>query len=117
MTTEQLHRARDVAPAPAATPAPSVATQPVEGPGWVVPLAVLIVGSFMSVLDSSIVNVAIPKIQLELGATAESVAWVVTGYSLALGVVVPVSGWLGLRVGRTTLYVACIAGFAAASAL
>jgi len=40
-------------------------------------LGVLIVGSFMSVLDSSIVNVAIPKIQLELGATAQSVAWVV----------------------------------------
>ena len=86
-------------------------------PGWVVPLVVLIVGSFMSVLDSSIVNVAIPKIQLELGATAESVAWVVTGYSLALGVIVPLSGWLGLRIGQTTLYVVCIAGFAATSAL
>jgi EmrB/QacA subfamily drug resistance transporter len=115
---------QSAAPAPAApaapratAPAASGATTPVEGSSWVVPLVVLIVGSFMSVLDSSIVNVAIPKIQLELGATAESVAWVVTGYSLALGVIVPVSGWLGLRIGQTTLYVACIAGFAAASAL
>ncbi len=81
------------------------------------PLIVLVVGSFMSVLDSSIVNVAIPEMQIELGATAESVAWVVTGYSLALGVIVPVSGWLALRFGQTNLYVACIAGFAAASAL
>jgi EmrB/QacA subfamily drug resistance transporter len=103
-----------VAPAPPAVAAPASA----EGrPSWVVPLVVLIVGSFMSVLDSSIVNVAIPKIQLELGATAQSVAWIVTGYSLALGVIVPVSGWLGLRIGQTNLYVACIAGFAAASAL
>ena len=105
---------------PARSPAPPAvaAPAPAEGrPSWVVPLIVLIVGSFMSVLDSSIVNVAIPKIQLELGATAQSVAWIVTGYSLALGVIVPVSGWLGLRIGQTNLYVACIAGFAAASAL
>jgi EmrB/QacA subfamily drug resistance transporter len=107
----------EAAPAPVAplevrTPATSS-----ERPSWMVPLLVLIVGSFMSVLDSSIVNVAIPKIQLELGATAQSVAWIVTGYSLALGVIVPVSGWLGLRIGQTNLYIACIAGFAGASAL
>lgn len=90
---------------------------PAPGNSWALPLAVLIIGSFMSVLDSSIVNVAIPKIQLELGTTAESVAWIVTGYSLALGVVVPLSGWLGLRIGQTTLYILCIAGFAGASAL
>ena len=65
----------------------------------------LIVGSFMSVLDSSIVNVAIPDIQVELSGSPDSVAWVVTGYSLALGVVVPLSGWLGLRIGQTRLYV------------
>ena len=108
------------APDPSAAPAPVPVSVPAstEGrPSWVVPLVVLIVGSFMSVLDSSIVNVAIPKIQLELGATTQSVAWIVTGYSLALGVIVPVSGWLGLRIGQTNLYVACIAGFAAASAL
>ena len=63
--------------------------------GWIVPLAVLIVGSFMSVLDSSIVNVAIPDIQVELSGSADAVAWVVTGYSLALGVVVPLSGGPG----------------------
>jgi EmrB/QacA subfamily drug resistance transporter len=118
--------APDTAAKTAAPQAPQVPTAPREVPAappstersaWLVPLMVLIVGSFMSVLDSSIVNVAIPKIQLELGATAQSVAWVVTGYSLALGVIVPVSGWLGLRIGQTNLYIACIAGFAGASAL
>ena len=102
------------APERAAAPA-APAEQPEQS--WMLPLIVLVVGSFMSVLDSSIVNVAIPEMQIELGATAESVAWVVTGYSLALGVIVPVSGWLALRFGQTNLYVACIAGFAAASAL
>lgn len=99
----------------AAPPRPAPAPAPVPS-SWVLPLCVLVVGSFMSVLDASIVNVAIPTMQTELGATAESIAWVVTGYSLALGVIVPLSGWLGLRMGQTTLYIVSIAGFAVASA-
>jgi EmrB/QacA subfamily drug resistance transporter len=97
-------------PAPA-PPAPS------SGAGWIVPLAVLIVGMFMSVLDSSIVNVAIPDIQNELSGSPDSVAWVVTGYTLALGVVVPLSGWLGMRFGQSRLYIVSVLGFAAGSAL
>jgi EmrB/QacA subfamily drug resistance transporter len=85
--------------------------------GWIIPLAVLIVGMFMSVLDTSIVNVAIPRIQTELGASARDVEWVVTGYTLALGVIVPLSGWLGNRIGLTRLYTLCLLGFAGASAL
>jgi len=96
---------------------PTAAPAPPPERGWIVPLAVLIVGSFMSVLDSSIVNVAIPDIQVELSGSADAVAWVVTGYSLALGVVVPLSGWLGLRIGQTRLYVLAVLGFAAGSAL
>ena len=56
---------------------------------------VLIAEMFMSVLDLSIVNVAIPTIQNEFGAVTSDAQWVVTGYSLAEGVVVPVSAWLG----------------------
>jgi EmrB/QacA subfamily drug resistance transporter len=85
--------------------------------GWAVPLAVLIVGSFMSVLDTSIVNVAIPSIQRELGASTDDIMWVVTGYTLALGVIVPLSGWLGDRFGLTRIYLAALLGFTAASAL
>ena len=72
---------------------PPIPAPPAAAAGWMVPLVVLIVGSFMSVLDSSIVNVAIPDIQVELSGSPDSVAWIVTGYSLALGVVVPLSGW------------------------
>ncbi|MDT7626825.1 MAG: hypothetical protein QOF99_7726 [Pseudonocardiales bacterium] len=85
--------------------------------GWVLPLSVLIVGSFMSVLDTSIVNVAVPKIQIELSAAPDDVEWIVTGYTLALGIVVPLTGWLGMRIGQTRLYIVSMVGFAAASAL
>jgi EmrB/QacA subfamily drug resistance transporter len=84
---------------------------------WLVPLTVLVVGSFMSTLDTSIVNVAVPHIQTELGASADDVEWIVTGYTLALGVVVPLSGWLGQRLGLTTVYNIALAGFAIASGL
>lgn len=85
--------------------------------GWVLPLCVLIVGTFMSVLDTSIVNVAIPKMMTALSASSDDVEWVVTGYTLALGIVVPLTGWLGLRIGQTRLYMLAMLGFAAASGL
>ena len=93
------------------------ATGQQEARGWVLPLCVLVVGTFMSVLDTSIVNVAVPTIQLDLSAAADDVEWIVTGYTLALGVVVPLTGWLGERIGKTTLYILSMVGFAAASAL
>ena len=85
--------------------------------GWGLPLAVLVAGMFMSVLDTSIVNVAIPTIQNEFGATTDDVQWVVTGYTLALGVVVPVSAWLGDRFGLSRVYNLALLAFAAGSAL
>ncbi|MBO0873363.1 MAG: MFS transporter, partial [Pseudonocardia sp.] len=83
--------------------------------GWVLPLIVLITGMFMSVLDTSIVNVAIPRMQSALGASSDDIAWVVTGYTLALGVVVPLSAWLSSRIGVTRLYLAALLGFTVAS--
>ncbi len=85
--------------------------------GWGLPLAVLIAGMFMSVLDISIVNVAIPTIQNEFGATTDDVQWVVTGYTLALGVVVPATAWLGDRFGLSRVYNLALLAFAAGSAL
>jgi MFS family permease len=62
--------------------------------GWGLPLAVLIAGIFMSNLDITIVNVAIPTIQNEFGVTTDDAQWVVTAYALTEGVAVPVSAWL-----------------------
>jgi len=92
-------------------------TRPPAPAGWGLPLVVLIVGMFMSVLDISIVNVAIPTIQKDFGATTDDVQWVATGYSLALGVVVPLTGWLGDRFGLAKVYNVALVGFAAGSAL
>jgi EmrB/QacA subfamily drug resistance transporter len=102
------------APLPSAGPA--VAPQP-PGRVWLIPLAVLVVGSFMSVLDTSIVNVAIPKMQFELNAAPDDVQWIATAYTLALGVVVPLTTWLAQRFGPGRLYAYSLLGFALTSAL
>ena len=88
-----------------------------SAPGWGLPLAVLIAGMFMSILDISIVNVAIPTIQNEYGVTTDEVQWVVTAYTLALGVVVPATAWLGDRFGLSRVYNLALLTFAAGSAL
>ena len=85
--------------------------------GWGLPLAVLVTGMFMSVLDISIVNVAIPTMQRDFGATTDEIQWVATAYSLALGVIVPVSAWCADRFGPTRIYILALMGFAAGSAL
>ncbi len=99
---------------PAARPA-----APAEpgGGGWGLPMVVLVTGMFMSVLDVSIVNVAIPTMQRDFGSTTEQIQWVATAYSLALGVIVPVSAWCGDRFGPTRVYNIALIGFAAGSAL
>ena len=84
---------------------------------WRLPLAVLIVGMFMSILDISIVNVAIPTMQNDFGATPQDIQWISTAYTRCLGVVVPASAWLGDRVGLKRLYVVALVAFSAASAL
>jgi EmrB/QacA subfamily drug resistance transporter len=99
-------------PPPAQSGAPAAATEK-----WGLPLVLLIVGMFMSVLDISIVNVAIPTMQIDLGASTDDIEWVTTAYTLALGVVVPMSGWIGDRLGMTRVYLFCLVAFGITSAL
>jgi EmrB/QacA subfamily drug resistance transporter len=82
---------------------------------WVLPIAVVAVGMFMSLLDVTIVNVAVPAIQKDFGGSLEDVLWIATAYTLTLGVVVPLTSWLGDRFGLTKLYIAAVLGFAAGS--
>ena len=84
---------------------------------WGLPLAVVVVGMFMSVLDTSIVNVAIPSMQKEYGASLTDIEWVATAYTLCLGVIVPTSAWLGERLGLRRVYLISLLGFSAFSAL
>ena len=81
---------------------------------WVVAGTVLI-GTIMAVLDSSVVNVALPDMSGTLGATIEEITWVVTGYILATVLVMPITGMLSSRFGRKNFYVAMVVLFTAAS--
>lgn len=81
------------------------------GGAWGVSLLFLLVGAFMSILDSSIVNVAIPTLENAFSATTSDIQWVITIYLLVLGVAVPASGWLTDRLGPKNLYVASLAVF------
>jgi len=76
-----------------------------------------VIGMFMAVLDTSIVNVAIPRIENELGASPDQGEWVATGYNLALGVVVPTSSWLGERYGLERVQNVALLLFITGSAL
>jgi EmrB/QacA subfamily drug resistance transporter len=97
---------------PARAQAPSERTD-----NWGLPLAVVVVGMFMSVLDTSIVNVAIPTMQKQFNVTADDIEWVSTTYTLCLGVIVPTSAWLGDRIGLRKLYLISLIAFAVFSAL
>jgi EmrB/QacA subfamily drug resistance transporter len=96
------------------TAAPGSAAAQAAGPGRL-GLALILVASFMVVLDFSIVNVALPSIQRELGISAATVQWVVTAYAIALGGLLILGGRAGDLYGRRRLFLAGIGVFTAAS--
>jgi EmrB/QacA subfamily drug resistance transporter len=98
-------------------PAPEPAPPAPGGGGWVLPLAIVSTGSFMAVLDSTIVNVAISRIQGQFGGSTQDVEWISTAYTLVLGIVVPTSAWLGSRFGLQRLYLRAVVIFSIGSAL
>src|SRR3982751_5426015 len=74
-----------------------------------------VLASMMQVIDASIVNVAIPHMMGELGASIDEIAWVSTGYILASVIVMPLTGWLSAYFGRKRYFAASILIFTAAS--
>ena len=76
---------------------------------------VLLVASFMDLLDTTIVNVALPAIQEELGASSEQLVWIVSGYVLSFAVLLILGGRLGDRYGRKTVFNIGVLGFTIAS--
>jgi EmrB/QacA subfamily drug resistance transporter len=79
--------------------------------------AVVVVGSIASILDTTIVNVALEGLSRELHSPIGDIQWVVTGYLLALAAVIPITGWAARRVGVRRLYVLSLIGFTISSAL
>jgi EmrB/QacA subfamily drug resistance transporter len=78
---------------------------------------VVVLGAIMSILDITVVSVALPTFQAEFDASYAEVAWTMTGYTLALATVIPLSGWAADRFGTKRLYMLALLLFAGGSAL
>jgi EmrB/QacA subfamily drug resistance transporter len=79
--------------------------------------AVFVVGMFVSILDTTIVTVALPTLGEEFDVGTSSIDWVVIGYLLSLATFIPASGWIGDRIGTKRTFLFALAVFTAASAL
>ncbi|MFB3813254.1 MAG: DHA2 family efflux MFS transporter permease subunit [Terriglobales bacterium] len=83
---------------------------------WIIAVSVML-GTFMEVLDTTVVNVSLPHIAGNLGATVEEATWVLTSYLVANAIVLPMTGWLANRFGRKRILMISIGGFTVSSLL
>ena len=80
-------------------------------------IAILTIATFMEVLDTTIANVAIPRIAADLAVPVADATWVLGSYLVANAAILPISGWLATRFGRKRYFMACIALFVLSSVL
>jgi DHA2 family multidrug resistance protein len=80
-------------------------------------LGVVVLGSFMAILDNNIVNVALPKMMANFGATVDQIEWVVTGYMIAFAISMPTTNWLKEMIGLKKLFIFSLVFFCLGSAL
>src|SRR5579859_6314146 len=83
---------------------------------WLVAIAVML-GAALEVLDNSIINVALPHLQGTFSASVDEIAWVLTSYLVANGIMIPMTGWISSRFGRKRYFMTSLFVFLAASAL
>jgi MFS transporter, DHA2 family, multidrug resistance protein len=83
---------------------------------WLIALTVTL-ASFMEVLDTSIANVALPHIAGNLSASQDEATWVLTSYLVSNAIILPLSGWLSMLIGRKNFYMACVLMFTISSFL
>lgn len=81
---------------------------------WIVTMTVIL-AALLELIDTTIVNVSIPQIMGNLGATLDEVGWVVTSYTVANVIVLPMSGWIGHKFGRKQYFLFSIILFVVAS--
>lgn len=81
---------------------------------WIIAVAVML-GTFMEVLDTTIVNVSLPHIAGNLSATVDESTWVLTSYLVANAIILPLTGWLSNHFGRKRVLMTSIFGFTVAS--
>src|SRR5437660_4950842 len=83
---------------------------------WFVAVAVMF-GTFMEVLDTTVVNVSLPHIAGSLSASVDEAAWALTSYLVANAIILPMTGWLANYFGRKRTLLTAIFGFTSASLL
>jgi len=83
---------------------------------WIV-ATVFVFGLFIELMDTTIVNVAVPTLERDLHASTAAIEWVILGYLLSLAVFIPASGWIGDRVGTKKTFLFALGIFTLASAL
>src|SRR3984957_16537665 len=83
---------------------------------WLIALTVTL-ASFMEVLDTSIANVALPHIAGGLSASEDEATWVLTSYLVSNAIILPLSGWFSLLLGRKRFYMLCVVLFTISSFL
>ncbi|HTA84393.1 MAG TPA: DHA2 family efflux MFS transporter permease subunit [Bacteroidia bacterium] len=81
---------------------------------WIITITVIL-AALLELIDTTIVNVSLPDIMGNLGATLDEVGWVVTGYTVANVIVLPMSGWLGNKFGRKNYFLFSIIAFVVTS--
>lgn len=85
--------------------------------GTLVVAGVVVLGAIMSILDATIVNVALDALSRDLDAPLSTIQWVTTGYLLSLAIVIPLAGWFSERFGSKRVWLISVALFGAGSAL
>src|SRR5919204_497898 len=81
------------------------------------PAAVVVLGAIMTILDATIVNVALPTLGREFHTPIATIQWVPTIYLLAFASVIPLTGWASERFGAKRVWIASLAAFLAGSLL
>lgn len=79
--------------------------------------SVAVLGSFLSQLDATVVNVSLSSLAVKLHSSLSAIQWVTSGYLLALALVLPLSGWMVDRIGAKALYLWCFSAFTLSSTL
>lgn len=100
-----------------APPAPPSDVAELESGNYPLMIVGVMAASLLQILDTTIANVALPHMQSSLGATVDTVTWVLTSYIIASAVALPLTGWLADRFGARLLFIGSVAGFILASML
>src|SRR3954464_7522255 len=95
---------------------PSAQNEPLDR-GTMIVAAVVLLGAMMSILDTTVINVAVDRLAIDFNASLTTIPWVVTGYTLALAAVIPITGWAADRFGTKRIYLGSLGLFMLGSIL